>query len=99
MTRTPAAVPPFPERMEGEGASCNDCGKAVDMTFHGLCRACTIDSHDDDDQCWQCHGEGFTYDCFEEWACVDPESGCDLCTSRCDVCRPRLSITREPQEG
>jgi len=37
--------------------------------------------------CWQCGGEGELADCWEEYACVDPESGCDLCLRRCDVCR------------
>ncbi len=41
-----------------------------------------------DDVCPNCGGEGVIYSCFEEWACVDPDSGCDLCTRRCDVCHP-----------
>jgi hypothetical protein len=40
----------------------------------------------DDDDCWNCGGEGFVSNCFEEFACLDPEGGCDLCTKRCDVC-------------
>ncbi|PCI03421.1 MAG: hypothetical protein COB78_10715 [Hyphomicrobiales bacterium] len=46
------------------------------------------DFYDDDyeDDCWQCGGEGFVSDCHQEFACVDPESGCDLCTRKCDVC-------------
>lgn len=68
---------------------CTSCGSETDMTFHGQCRACLIDDFDDGDTdlCWQCHGDGVVYDCFEEWACVDPEGGCDLCERRCDVCR------------
>ncbi len=42
-----------------------------------------------DDECWNCGGEGYIYNCIEEYACVDPESGCDLCMRRCDVCNPR----------
>jgi len=42
-----------------------------------------------DGTCWQCGGEGVVYDCFEEYACIDPEGGCDLCERRCDVCNPR----------
>lgn len=45
--------------------------------------------YDLDDVCPNCGGEGVVYSCFEEWACVDPEGGCDLCESRCDWCRPR----------
>lgn len=47
------------------------------------------DTHDDD--CWNCGGGGFVSDCFEEWACLHPEDGCDLCTRRCDVCNQRPS--------
>jgi len=53
--------------------------------------------YDDDfdmDGCWNCGGSGFVSSCFEEFACVDPEEGCDLCTHRCDVCRPRAAIAR-----
>lgn len=41
----------------------------------------------DDDGCPNCGGEGVIYSCFEEFACVDPEGGCDLCERRCDWCR------------
>lgn len=47
----------------------------------------------DNETCWQCDGEGFVYDCFEEYACIDPEGGCDLCMSRCDICRPHRRQT------
>lgn len=49
------------------------------------------DDYDDDfdqDDCWQCGGEGFVSNCQDEIGCVDPESGCDLCTRRCDICKP-----------
>ncbi len=46
------------------------------------------DPLDDEDECWNCGGEGVVYSCFEEWACIDPEGGCDQCMQRCDVCRP-----------
>ena len=42
-----------------------------------------------DGTCWQCGGDGVVYDCFEEYACIDPEGGCDMCERRCDVCKPR----------
>lgn len=44
---------------------------------------------DDDNECWNCGGEGVIYMCEDEIGCVDPESGCDLCERRCDVCTPR----------
>jgi hypothetical protein len=48
-----------------------------------------LDPHDyDADECWQCHGEGFVYSCHTEYACIDPEGGCDLCERVCDVCFP-----------
>lgn len=46
------------------------------------------DFADDEPDCWNCGGEGVIYSCFEEYACIDPESGCDLCERRCEVCRP-----------
>lgn len=59
------------------------------------------DEYDDDaldlEGCWQCGGEGFVADCFEEWACVDPDYGCDLCLRRCDVCRPRSPTPETPK--
>jgi hypothetical protein len=59
-----------------------------------------FEEYDDslDDDCWNCGGEGFVSSCFEEWACVDPESGCDLCTRRCDVCRT-LRTARDVVDG
>lgn len=53
-----------------------------------------------DDSCPNCGGEGVVYSCFEEWACVDPESGCDLCERRCDWCRPiRTPTPSDRREG
>lgn len=46
-----------------------------------------FDDHYDGD-CWQCGGEGFISNCFEEFACLDPEGGCDDCTRPCDICNP-----------
>ena len=43
---------------------------------------------DDADECWQCNGEGFIYSCHTEYACIDPEGGCDLCERVCDICFP-----------
>jgi hypothetical protein len=69
-------------------ANCQTCGEKVEMTFDGQCIDCRYPDYDQgDDACYECGGEGFISDCFEEWACVDPEGGCDLCTRRCDACR------------
>lgn len=43
----------------------------------------------DDNGCPNCGGEGFYADCFEEYACIDPEGGCDLCMRRCDWCNQK----------
>jgi hypothetical protein len=80
-----------------ETAQCERCDRP---SKHGtLCGSCLADDYDDfdqgDDRCYECGGEGFVSDCFEEWACVDPESGCDLCTRRCDVCMPHTPTTQD----
>lgn len=46
----------------------------------------TVDYNDFDEACGNCGGDGYYYDCFEEYACIDPEGGCDLCMHRCDWC-------------
>lgn len=48
------------------------------------------DDYDDfiDDGCYECGGDGFVSDCVEEWACVDPDYGCDYCTRPCPLCNP-----------
>lgn len=38
-----------------------------------------------DDDCPQCGGSGFIFDCIDG-QCLDAEIGCDLCTQRCDYC-------------
>lgn len=56
------------------------------------------DYDDFEDECSNCGGEGFVYDCDEPFACVDPEGGCDLCMRRCDWCnrKPRPSTNHTP---
>jgi hypothetical protein len=57
-------------------------------------------NHDDDldgDTCPNCGGDGYVYNCFEEYACVDPEGGCDLCMRRCDWCNPRKPNLPKPE--
>jgi hypothetical protein len=39
-----------------------------------------------DDECWNCGGEGYVAHCFEEYACMYPDEGCDLCMRRCEFC-------------
>jgi hypothetical protein len=46
--------------------------------------------HDfDDGQCSNCDGEGYVAMCMTEYACVDPEYGCDQCMVLCDWCKPK----------
>jgi hypothetical protein len=48
------------------------------------------DDFDDDDygdECGNCGGEGYTYNCIDG-CCVNAEDGCELCASRCDWCNP-----------
>ena len=51
------------------------------------------------EDCPECGGDGYIYDCFEEWACIDPEGGCSECARRCLWCaelkRDRLKGVRE----
>lgn len=47
-----------------------------------------MDGDRDDDDCPNCGGTGFVYDCIDGF-CADAESGCDLCERRCDWCSPR----------
>lgn len=56
----------------------------------------TYQDPDDMDCCPNCGGDGVVYDCFEEYACVDPEGGCDLCARRCDWCRPSKPRVEAP---
>lgn len=44
-------------------------------------------SLDDMDECGNCGGEGYTYDCIDG-CCVNAEDGCELCAHRCDWCNP-----------
>ena len=47
------------------------------------------DFDDTSEGCPNCGGDGVIYMCFSEYACFDPEGGCDLCERRCDWCRPK----------
>lgn len=40
----------------------------------------------DGDECWNCGGNGYTYDCIDG-CCEDAESGCELCSRPCPECR------------
>ena len=50
----------------------------------------------DDGECPNCGGEGVVYSCHEEFACVDPEYGCEMCAYRCDWCSPARTPAKAP---
>lgn len=75
---------------------CSDCHQeftpASDQNPNAnTCPSCVQAIIDDqmfqDDDCGQCGGEGYTWDCIDG-CCLHAEEGCDLCTRRCDWCNP-----------
>lgn len=50
----------------------------------------SIDPHDYDEteDCGNCGGEGYVSHCFQEFACMHPDDGCEDCMRRCDWCNP-----------
>jgi hypothetical protein len=44
----------------------------------------------EDNECWNCDGEGYVYGCSWDWQCdtYDEGEGTCLCTRRCTVCHP-----------
>jgi hypothetical protein len=54
------------------------------------------DGWDDDNECWNCGGEGRVNDCVDG-CCVDQDDiYCPYCSKRCDVCNPPKRRTEEP---
>jgi len=42
----------------------------------------------DDDDCWNCGGEGRVNDCIDG-CCIDQDDiYCPYCSKRCDICNP-----------
>ncbi|HXF55665.1 MAG TPA: hypothetical protein VNK52_16245 [Hyphomicrobiaceae bacterium] len=39
----------------------------------------------DDEDCWNCGGEGYVHDCFDGF-CASAEDGCEDCTQPCPEC-------------
>ena len=72
-----------------EGGTCVDCGRGGTTLMNGLCVDCVIEAHMPFEDCWECGGLGEHADCWEEYACVDPESGCMECLRPCRTCRGR----------
>ncbi len=62
--------------------TCTSCGKDCDMTFQSVCRACSFDLYDDDDEEFDPEGPAF------ECAGYYPDGGAFYCplwgTEECD---------------
>lgn len=54
-----------------------------------------IDSHEPTEDCWDCGGDGFVFDCFDG-QCTDAEIGCDDCTRACSICRGKGALSVAP---
>lgn len=98
MTRTPAAVPPFPERMEGEPSVNQASTAGHGLTIEELAEALFVAREAFCD--YACHG-GSDAPCIRpKWQC---EAECGKSAGDAivyiDSVLARLSITREPQEG
>ena len=80
--------------------TCERCDTRINHAHGGLCSACIADDvdYDDNGDCWNCGGDGFVSSCFEEYACIYPDEGCDQCTRRCDVCNPPKLTDAEKAE-
>ncbi len=55
--------------------------------------------YDETEECANCGGEGYVSHCFEEWACMHPDEGCNLCMRRCDWCNPAPKRSQKEVEG
>lgn len=88
----------MPWSMNDGALWCPSCGDMIarddDDHIPDECRQCgfpdperVADYHcgPDDDDCWNCGGEGYVYDCFDG-LCLNAEDGCADCMRRCDVC-------------
>lgn len=45
----------------------------------------------EDNDCWNCSGEGYIYGCSWDWQCDTWDGDSCLCTRRCDFCNPPKS--------
>ena len=79
--------------------SMNDGRGAAGAAYDALVDEIDHELNPSDEDCWHCGGEGYIANCWEEFACVDPEGGCEDCMSRCPECalheRNRLKAIRE----
>ncbi len=59
--------------------------------------ASSDDFNDDAANCSECGGTRFVSSCWDEWACLHPDEGCDFCTIRCEFCLPAIAM--EARQG
>lgn len=55
------------------------------VLFDCICEDVERQLNPDGDECPDCGGEGYIFDCFDG-LCFDAESGCDDCMRRCPEC-------------
>ena len=86
-----------------EQRQCRDCHRPFTPEGSAIqCPSCIqdyIDSQmfDYDEDCGQCDGSGYTYDCIDG-CCANPEDGCRLCERRCDFCNPFKPTPKQAEE-
>lgn len=56
------------------------------------------DDHLDDDECWNCGGEGRVNDCIDGCCAEQDDPYCEYCSKRCDVCNPKQPASPELQQ-
>ena len=69
---------------------CPRCDTPVNHKHGDLCAACIADDMndwDDERDCANCGGEGFTYGCSWDWQCDTWDGDSCLCTRRCEWCQ------------
>ena len=81
---------------------CCECQQPFKAeAHHRICPSCVqsyIDSQMfDDEDCGQCDGSGYTYDCIDG-CCANAEEGCRLCERRCDFCNPFKPTPKQAEE-
>jgi hypothetical protein len=52
----------------------------------------------EDEDCWNCGGEGYVYGCSWDWQCDTWDGDSCLCSRRCDVCNPAKLTPEEQQQ-
>lgn len=86
--------------MDKTCGTCRTCGG--ESKFGGRCGACIMADFeyiDDDSDCHNCGGEGFTYGCGWDWQCDTWDGDSCLCTRRCEWCQPLSESEQTEREA